>query len=190
MYTLIGLIRFLVFAAVTIAVLAAVASWLVRTKQVNPLTPLGRSLRQLSDLLLKPTEERLVRAGHNPVNAGWWLVVVVAVVGLASLALLGWLAARIVETSEAMRVGGGRGLLWLVLDWGVSLLTIAIIVRVIGTWFGFEFRPWMRPVVKVTDPILKPIARLVNPIGGLDFSPLIAIVALWILKQLLLGVIW
>jgi len=189
MYTLIGLVRVLVFAAVAIAVVTALASWLVRTKQVNPMGPLGQSLRRLSDALLKPMEARIVRAGGNPVHAGWWLVVIVAVVGLVSLGLLSWLAATFVQSTEAFRSGGPRGLFRLLMEWGVSLLTLAIIVRVVGSWFGLEFRPWMRPVVRATDPIFKPIQRLVPPIGGLDFTPLIAIVALWLVKQLILGIV-
>src|SRR5256885_8442398 len=70
-------IRYLVFAAFAASVLVALASWLVRTRRVSPFGALGRALRTASDPLIRPIETRLVRAGGNPVHAGWWLAVAV-----------------------------------------------------------------------------------------------------------------
>src|SRR6266436_1159482 len=65
-------IRYLVFAAFAASVLVAVASWLVRTRRVSPFGALGRTLRTTSEPLIRPIETRLVRAGGNPVHAGWF----------------------------------------------------------------------------------------------------------------------
>ena len=40
-------------------------------------------------------------------------------------------------------------------------------------------------VRKLTEPLLDPIRRVVPPVGGLDFSPMILLVGLQILKGLL-----
>ncbi|HXF95534.1 MAG TPA: hypothetical protein VNI61_05480, partial [Gemmatimonadales bacterium] len=87
------LIRYAVFGAFLLAAAAATASWLVRTRRISPFTPLGRGLKSLSDPLLKPVEARVYRAGGNPVNAGWWLVIGVAVLGVVALSVLQWLVA-------------------------------------------------------------------------------------------------
>src|SRR5256886_9823846 len=71
-------LRYLVFAAFAGSALVALASWLVRTRRISPFGTLGRALRTASDPLIRPVETRLVRAGGNPVHAGWWLVVAVA----------------------------------------------------------------------------------------------------------------
>src|SRR5256885_558020 len=71
-------LRYVVFAAFAASVLVALASWLVRTRRISPFGALGRTLRTASDPLIRPIETRLVRAGGNPVHAGWWLVVAVA----------------------------------------------------------------------------------------------------------------
>src|SRR2546428_6820785 len=73
------LARYAVFAVFVLSVVVAFASWLVRARRVSPFGTLGRTLRAMSDPLIRPVEARLVRLGGNPVNAGWWLVVVVAV---------------------------------------------------------------------------------------------------------------
>src|SRR6266566_3543098 len=87
-------LRYLVFAAFAASVLVALASWLVRTRRISPFGPLGRTLRAASDPLIRPIEARLVRAGGNPVHAGWWLAVVVAyrilVAALVVRVIAGW----------------------------------------------------------------------------------------------------
>src|SRR2546425_12010347 len=75
------LARYAVFAVFVLSVVVAFASWLVRARRVSPFGTLGRTLRALSDPLIRPVEARLVRLGGHPVNAGWWLVVVVAGAG-------------------------------------------------------------------------------------------------------------
>src|SRR3989442_5374027 len=84
------LARYAVFAVFVLSVVVAFASWLVRARRVSPFGTLGRTLRAMSDPLIRPVEARLVRLGGNPVNAGWWLVVVVAVAGPGFLSPIGW----------------------------------------------------------------------------------------------------
>ena len=82
-----ALARYAVFGVFVLSVLIALASWLVRARHVSPFGALGRVLRAASDPVIRPVEGRLVRAGGNPVNAGWWLVVVVAISGVVLLSL-------------------------------------------------------------------------------------------------------
>src|SRR2546425_11751471 len=102
------LARYAVFAVFVLSVVVAFASWLVRARRVSPFGTLGRTLRAMSDPLIRPVEARLVRLGGNPVNAGWWLVVVVAVAGLVLLSLLGW-GGRAFPGVAAAAPGGPRG---------------------------------------------------------------------------------
>src|SRR5205823_3583268 len=84
--------RFAVIGVFAVSLVVALASWLVRTQRVSPFGAVGRVLRTASEPLIRPVERRLVRAGGNPVHAGWWLVVGVAAVGVVLLSLLNWLA--------------------------------------------------------------------------------------------------
>ncbi|OGG93533.1 MAG: hypothetical protein A2508_08365 [Candidatus Lambdaproteobacteria bacterium RIFOXYD12_FULL_49_8] len=62
---------------------------------------------------------------------------------------------------------------------GFSLLTWAIIIRAILSWFGPDpSHPLIRLLLKVTDPILDPISRRMPDLGGLDISPIVAIFGL------------
>src|SRR2546426_8285550 len=88
MYDLHTILRILVFAAFCLAALIAFAGWLVRSRRVSPFGGFGRTLRSVTDPVLRPVETRLVRLGGNPVHAGWWLGVLVAVAGVLLLSLI------------------------------------------------------------------------------------------------------
>jgi YggT family protein len=80
----------------------------------------------------------------------------------------------------------GYALVWLV-NTILSLMTWAIILSAIISWlFAFDVINHRNRFVNqfasfldaVTGPILAPFRRLIPPLGGIDISPIIAILAL------------
>ena len=69
-------------------------------------------------------------------------------------------------------------------------LTIAIFGRVILSWVPTRL-PWGLNdfLYSVTEPLLGPIRRALPIAGGMDFSPLIALVLLQLAEQLLLRIV-
>ena len=178
--------RYAVIAIFAVSVLVAAGSWLVRTRKVSPFSAFGRGLRSATDPIVRPVERRLVRMGGNPVNAGWWLVVVVAVVGVIFLSVLGW-ALNTFQIASWAAESGPRASLALVVTLIYKVLFYAIILRVIAAWLGFfRYSRWMRPVYALTDWLVVPIQRVVPPVGMFDVSPLVALLVLWALKSVLL----
>jgi uncharacterized protein YggT (Ycf19 family) len=181
-------LRYAVFALVSLAVLVAVLSWLVRERHVSPFGPLGRLCRAVSDPFLKPIERRLVRGGGNPVQAGWWLVLGTAVLGLVVIFLAKWLVGVGLDVSAAAR--GGRGAVFrLAVNWAYLLLVGALIVRVVASWFGmFRYNKWIRPAYVLTDWIVRPLGRVLPQFSGWDWSPLVAWLLLLAARNILLAV--
>ncbi|MGD9265386.1 MAG: YggT family protein [Lysobacterales bacterium] len=63
---------------------------------------------------------------------------------------------------------------------------VLIIARVIISWVAAHSRHPIIPLVyQLTEPVLRPISRLIPPIGGIDLSPLFALIALRFLMLLL-----
>jgi YggT family protein len=182
-----AVLRYTVFGLVVLAAVVALGSWLVRTRRVSPFGVLGRTLRSVTDPIVRPVERRLVRMGGNPTHAGGWLVVITAVAGIVLLSLAGWLVGTF-QTARAAASGGPRGTFILIIDLAYRILFAALIVRVIAAWFGmFRYSRWVRPAYLLTDWIVGPISRVVPPLGAVDLSPLVAMFALSIVRQILLS---
>jgi YggT family protein len=63
---------------------------------------------------------------------------------------------------------------------------VLIIARVIISWIANQSRHPIIPLVyQLTEPVLKPISKLLPPMGGFDLSPLIALITLRFLLLLL-----
>lgn len=72
-----------------------------------------------------------------------------------------------------------------------QILIFAIFARVILSWMriaphGFLFRL----LVESTEPILKIFRRIIPPLGGvLDISPILAFLAIDLIRNILLGIL-
>ena len=67
-----------------------------------------------------------------------------------------------------------------------ELLSLIIIARVIVSWFSP--RPTNRLAIilyQLTEPFLAPLRRIVPRAGMFDFTPLVAILILWLIIRLL-----
>jgi YggT family protein len=179
-YTTLLVVRYAVFAVFLLAVLVALGSWLVRTRRLSPFGFVGRTLRQATDPVMRPVERRVVRAGGNPVQAGWWLIIGIAIIGVLIVSLAQWALTSWASLAGAIR---NHALLSFSINAVFDVLIAAIFIRVIASWLGrFRYTWWLRPVYWLTDWIIEPIRRLLPPGGSIDFSPLIALVALWVLR--------
>lgn len=67
-----------------------------------------------------------------------------------------------------------------------TALVVLIFARIAVSWIGLS--PW-HPVVKwlriIVDPILAPFRRILPNFGGIDFSPILAIVVIYFVAQIL-----
>ena len=182
-------LRYVVFAAFAASALVALASWLVRTRRISPFGALGRTLRSASDPLIRPVETRLVRAGGNPAHAGWWLVVAVAAAGVLLVTLGNWLVETAYGVAAAFSAGP-RAAIALAVVVAYKIIVVALVVRVLASWLGyFRYSRLLRPAYALTDWVVEPIRRVLPPTGGLDWSPLAAWLALWVLERLLLTIV-
>lgn len=184
--TLLLVARFVIAAAFLLASVIALTAWAIRARRLQPFGAWPRFVRRLSDPIIKPLERRIVRAGGNPQQAPLWLVGITVVGGLMLLAGLEWLIGTSYTLAYAAQ-SGPRGLLRFAVDLLFSLLTAAILVRVIASWFGLSpYAKWMRPVLALTDWIVEPLRRIVPPIGMIDFSPLVAYLILLVARMIIL----
>lgn len=70
----------------------------------------------------------------------------------------------------------------------VWMFLLAILARVVLSWVAPQTRhPFARIVLLLSEPILAPFRRILPTFGGLDFSPIIALLALQMLQNVVIA---
>lgn len=178
-------VRAVALSAVGLAAVVAATHWAVRSRRIAPLGAWSKTVRSLSDPALRPLERQLVRRGGNPQDASLWLVGIAVILGLALI----WVVRGVIQlvySLLALRDASPLMLVRVGIDWAITLVIAALFVRFIGAWFGLgATHRWMRPFYRLTEWILGPIRRRLPPIGIIDASPIVAYLALLLLRALL-----
>jgi YggT family protein len=181
--------RVVVIIALAYASTVALTHWAVRSRRITPFGAWPRFMRRASDPVLLPLEHRIVRSGGSPQDAPLWLVGIVIVGGLLLLSLVQWLAG-FAASLEVVAQSGARAWGRFLVSGLFTVVMVALFVRVISSWFGISpYRPWMRPVMLLTDWIIDPIRRILPPFGMIDFSPLVAWLVLSVVRGFVLSMI-
>lgn len=175
--------RGFVVAVFVYAVVVAATHWAVRSRRLNPFGGWARFVRRISEPVLRPLERRILRAGGSPSDAPLWLLGIALVGGLVLISLMRWAIGFTYELG-ALAQASPRDWLIAAVSWVFRILMIALLVRVIGSWFGVSpYAKWMRPFILLTEWLLEPLRRLLPPFGPLDLSPMVAYLLLWIAQQ-------
>lgn len=174
-------------------VLAGVAAldWGVRSRRLNPFGGVARFLRARVDPRLAGVERQVIRAGGRATSTPWWALV--AYIMLAALVLGGLDMVGSLLRQAAMATSlGGAGFLLLAVRWTFGFLRIALLVRVLSSWFpGLGASRWTRWAYGATEWMLAPLRRLIPSFGVIDITPIVAYFALqlvqWLVESILIG---
>ena len=64
----------------------------------------------------------------------------------------------------------------------IFIIVLARFILSVANIGPYQLREW---VIRLTEPLLSPIRRLVPPTSGIDLSPMILLIGIWILRVLL-----
>ncbi len=68
----------------------------------------------------------------------------------------------------------------------INVLTFSILIQAVMSWFGASMHsPAASLLWNLNEPMLRPVRRVIPPIGGLDLSPLFVIIALQVINRLI-----
>jgi YggT family protein len=71
-----------------------------------------------------------------------------------------------------------------------GLFELLIVARVLLSWVQLDpYNPIVQFIYNTTEPILAPIRRRLPPSGGMDLSPLVVLIAAYIVQSILLRII-
>lgn len=75
----------------------------------------------------------------------------------------------------------------------ISFYSTLIFIYIILTWIPMNPNGWLADIGSVLESIVGPylnfFRRFMPPMGGIDFSPVIAVLALTLIEKLLVGII-
>jgi YggT family protein len=70
----------------------------------------------------------------------------------------------------------------------LGVMILLFILRTVLTWYPqAEVRPPFSVIAWITEPLLKPMRKLVPPLGGVDITPIIWVGIFSLMRELLLG---
>ena len=161
------------FAAACVVAAACTLSWATRTRRISPFAPLGRFARERIDPYLRPVEAPVLNAGGSPTSIPWWGLAAFVVLGILIQSLLGYLIGILASTALGLS-SGPRGALRALAQLTFAVLQIALMIRVLSSWFGGLARArWLRWTYTITEPLLAPLRQVIPSLGPFDITPLI-----------------
>jgi len=68
----------------------------------------------------------------------------------------------------------------------IQLFILLVVIQTILSYFMSPYEPIRRFIDRIVNPFLNPIRRILPPMGGLDFSPFVLIIVLYIIDSILM----
>ena len=171
-------LEFLISTLFSLYILAIMLRFLLGAVRADFYNPASQFLVRITNPLLVPLRKVIPGFGKFDTAA----VLLMLVLQIVSLVLI-----------LAMRGGGipvGTVLAASVAELVSLMLNVfifAIIIQAILSWVNpGSYNPVSSLLYSLTDPVLRPIQRLIPPISGIDLSPLFALIGLQVLKMLVL----
>ena len=186
-----GLIYSLIWIALTLALGVAVALVILRAifdySEVNPFTWHYRNVRRATEGVLLPG--RAILRGFRLDTRFAPLIVVIMLIAL-------WLVLVQTASSVLNTIAGvwfaisshkpnlASGIVGYVLFGLLGLYTVAILTRIFFSWVGASYaNRFYRFTVRITEPLLAPLRKIIPHVGMFDISPLIAYVIVWVCQM-------
>ena len=173
-----GILHFLVRSLMEVACFLFLARFLLQACRADFFNPISQGIVKATDPLLRPLRAA-IPAYRN--------------LDLASFAAA-WIAAGLMWYVLALIGGGHAGGLGVILAGGLlhvllrllDLFWWCILIVIIASFLAPGGQhPALSLLRQVVEPLLAPARRLIPPLGGLDFSPILVILALGVVERLL-----
>jgi len=90
--------------------------------------------------------------------------------------------------TAGIATGNAKVIIGFILYGLLSVLVLFIFIRFIASWFVFTRKTFLAFVMRVTDPIMLPVQRLIPPIGMFDISAMIVLLLIGFLQSIVLNI--
>lgn len=176
---------FLIEAVLFLLVLAFVLRFILQAVRADFYNPLSQAVVKVTDPVVRPTRRIIPAVGGLDLATLLLSFVSTALLLYVSILFKGQLVQPVVilvEASFSLLHLFLRVFLW-------SLIAVVVIswLTLLNVAAPGNLSPLVRLLDDITRPMLAPIRRLIPPVGGLDFSVLVALAVIFVLQNLLIG---
>jgi len=168
---------FLIQTLIGLYALTFMLRFLLQLVRADFYNPFSQFLVKVTNPLVKPLRKIIPGIG----GIDWASILVVILLMLLEYALIGLL--------PKFSIPSPQGLFVLALTETLSLLVnvflFSIIIQAVISWVNpGGYNPIIGLLNQLTAPVLNPVRRFVPPISGLDLSPMVAIIILYLITLL------
>jgi YggT family protein len=178
---------------VWIAFLAFLAVLLLRLifnyADPNPFGAMGRfgfKIRKLTEKWVYPAACFLATFRIDPRLAPIVTILIALVLTYFGLQIIGNTFFVIDGLTEGVANGNPKVFIGFALYGLLSVLVLFIFIRFISSWFVFTRKTFLGFVMKVTNPIMLPVQRIIPPVGMFDISAMIVLLLIGFLQAIIL----
>jgi len=172
-------IGFLINTLFGLYLVAVALRFLLQYVRADFYNPVSQFVVALTNPPLRPLR-RLI-PGFRGID--WPCLVLMLLLKMIELSLLGFVYAGRMLAPGGLVVLSIAGLLNLV----VYIFIFAVLIQVVLSWVNPDaYNPMTVIVHRLTDPLLRPARRLLPAVGGLDFSPVVVLIALQLIVILVI----
>jgi len=172
-------IVFLVQIAFMLYILAVMLRFLLQLVRADAFNPLAQFLLRVTEPVLRPLR-RLIPGTRRFDTAS---VVFMYVLEFASLeAVLAIRGMTAIAPTPYLLLAALVNVVVLLLN----LYLFTILIQVILSWVSpGAYNPALSVLYSINEPLLEQARRVIPPLGGIDFSPLLVLVAIEVIKMLI-----
>lgn len=168
---------FLIQTLLGLYALTFMLRFLLQLVRADFYNPFAQFLVKVTNPLVKPLRKLIPGIG----GIDWASLIVVVLLMLAEFLLIGLLPRYSLPSPQGLIVLALAETLSLV----VNIFLFSIIIQAVISWVNpGGYNPIIGLLHQLTAPILDPVRRVIPPISGLDLSPMVAIIGLYLVTLL------
>lgn len=76
-----------------------------------------------------------------------------------------------------------------IINWIFKVLIFGLFIYTLLTYFLSDSNPVRRFLARIFEPMLRPIQRILPPLGGFDLSPVVLMLIFWLLNYLIITIL-
>lgn len=171
-------LAFLVDTLFSLYIMAVMLRFLLQWSRADFYNPLSQFLLRITQPVLQPLRRFIPSWGGIDI-AAIVLMVILQIIALSLLMTIAGVTPRV----DYLLLRTPAELISLLLN----VYLIAIVVRAILSWISpNDYNPATTVLLGLTEPVIRPFRAVLPDLGGIDLSPLAAIVAIQVVKMLVL----